>query len=258
MPIPAIVLAGERPGGNPLAQAFGTPAGILVDVAGQSCAARVLTALDAAQHISGGIIVGPQPEVAALPEMRELLDAHPFTWLAPADGPAESAALALQAVSEQPVLITSADHALLTAEIIDEFCSRALASEADFVVGLVPYQVVSAAFPDSKRTLLKFADGTFCGSNLFMVRTAAGSAVVDFWQAMQAHRKRPWRMATELGAGILIRYLLGRLPLAQALARISELSGCVTGHVELPIARAAVDVDSIADHALAERVLSSC
>ena len=256
MTVPVIVLAGERPGGNPLAQALGKAAGILVDVAGRSCVARVLDALQNASSISGGVIVGPQPEVAELPEMRQLLDTHQLQWLAPAMGPAESAQLALENTAERPVLITSADHALLTPEIIDDFCARALASSADFVVGLVPHPVVASAFPQSKRTLLKFADGTYCGSNLFMVRSTAGDRVVDFWRTMQSHRKRPWRMATELGIFTLIRYVIGILPLAAALQRISTLAGCSAGYVELPIARAAVDVDSLADHALAEQVLS--
>lgn len=258
MSVPVIVLAGERPGGNPLAQALGKEAGILVDVAGRSCVARVLDALHGANTVSGGVMIGPQPDVAGLPEMRQLLAGHDLQWLAPATGPAESALLALQNTADRPVLITSADHALLTPEIIDEFCTRALSSPADFVVGLVPHPVVANTFPQSKRTLLKFADGTYCGSNLFMVRSTAGDRVVNFWRTMQSHRKRPWRMATELGIFTLIRYALGVLPLADALRRISTLAGCTAGFVELPIARAAVDVDSLADHALAEQVLSSC
>ena len=34
MTLPVIVLAGERPGGNPLAKALNLPAGILVEIAG--------------------------------------------------------------------------------------------------------------------------------------------------------------------------------------------------------------------------------
>jgi len=255
MSLPVIVLAGERPGGNPLAEALGLPAGILAEVAGVPCVTRVLDALAASESIDRGVIVGPQPAVANSAQMQEILSDAPLTWLAPASGPAESALLALESMAERPVLITSADHALLTPAIVDSFCHLALAGDADFVVGLVPYNRVRQAYPDSKRTLLQFSDGTFCGSNLFMVRTPAGAGVVHFWQRMQSHRKRPWRMARELGFGTLLRYLLGRLPLRGALDRIGSLARCRIGYVELLEARAAVDVDSLADHALAERVL---
>jgi len=258
MTLPVIVLAGEGPGGNPLARALGKDAGILVEVAGKPCVERVFEALSGSESISGGVMIGPEPAVAADKRLRSQIALHNLQWLPPATGPAESALAALDEISDRPVLITSADHALLTPEIIDTFCNLALVSDADFVVGLVPYRQVKAAFPDSRRTQLKFADGTFCGSNLFMVKTPAGAGAVRFWQTMQSHRKRPWRMATELGISTLISYLLGRLRLGDALSRIGGLAGCRIGHVELLEARAAVDVDSLEDHALAERVIESC
>lgn len=258
MSVPVIVLAGERPGGNPLAQALGKPAGILVEVAGVPCVTRVLDALAASRSVSGGVIIGPQPVVAQSEPMRSILSDHDLRWLPPASGPAQSAATALTAVEDRPVLITSADHALLTPDIVDAFCALASTTEADFVVGLVPWERVRAAYPTSRRTLLRFADGTYCGSNLFMVRTPAGAAVVDFWRRMQSHRKQPWRMAREIGLGTLVAYLARRLTLAEALRRIGGLAGCTIGHVELGEARAAVDVDSLADHALAEEILGTC
>ena len=50
MTLPVIVLAGERPGGNPLARALGKDAGILVEVAGKSCVERVLRRCQAASQ----------------------------------------------------------------------------------------------------------------------------------------------------------------------------------------------------------------
>jgi GTP:adenosylcobinamide-phosphate guanylyltransferase len=258
MTLPVIVLAGERPGGNPLAKALNLPAGILVEIAGKPCVTRVLTALDASSSVAGGVMIGPQPEVAESAQMQQILGSSQLRWLPPATGPAESALDALAAVAQRPVLITSADHALLTPAIIDTFCNLALTSDADFVVGLVPYARVQSRFPDSKRTLLKFSDGTYCGSNLFMVRTSAGEGVVRFWQQMQSYRKRPWRMARELGVSTLLSYLLGRLSIREALERIGALSGCRISHVEILEARAAVDVDSLADYELAQEVLSAC
>lgn len=258
MTLPVIVLAGERPGGNPLARALGKDAGILVEVAGKPCVERVFEALSASASISDGVMIGPEPAVAADKDLRSLIARHDLQWLPPATGPAESALAALDSVTDRPVLITSADHALLTPEIVDTFCNLALVSDADFIVGLVPYRQVKAAFPDSRRTQLKFADGTFCGSNLFMVKTPAGVGAVRFWRTMQSHRKRPWRMATELGISTLIGYLLGRLRLSDALLRIGGRAGCRIAHVELMEARAAVDVDSLEDHALAEWVIESC
>jgi len=259
MTLPAIVLAGERPGGNALARHFELPSGVLVDVAGQPCISRVIDSLNASTSISGGLICGPDETVRkASPTLEEILRNPGFSWLAPEAGPAESALASLAALPDRPVLLTAADHALLTPDIVDSFCNLALITEADFIVGLVPYTIVREAFPESRRTVLKFRDGEYCGSNLFMVRTDVGHHLLEFWRAIAQHRKRPWRMASEIGPGTLFAYLTGRLTLADTLERISEKAGCRVAHVELLAPRAAVDVDSPADHALAEQILGEC
>lgn len=259
MNLPAIVLAGERPGGNPLARAFNLPAGVLVEVAGRPCVTRVIETLVASRSISGGLICGPVESIVnASPVFSDLLSRGPFRWIAPAQGPADSARAALDQLPERPVLLTAADHALLTPEIVDSFTALATTRDADFVVGFVPWSLVRAAYPESRRTVLKFAGGAYCGSNLYLVRTPAGARLIDLWRDFQALRKRPWKMARAIGPGTLISYLLGRLSVEAALLRIGNLAGCRIEHVEILNPRAAVDVDSIADHALAERILSAC
>ncbi|MGD8832131.1 MAG: NTP transferase domain-containing protein [Pseudomonadales bacterium] len=259
MSVPAIVLAGERPGGNALAKTFGEPSGVLVDVAGKPCITRTIEALMASTSVYRGILCGPDPATRAMsPVIRELLETTPFTWLPPQEGPAQSALAALGTLDPQPVLLTAADHALLTPQIVDGFCRLALLTDADFVVGLVPYPLVKAAFPQSRRTVLKFADGAYCGSNLFMIRTPLGNRLLTFWRDIQQHRKKPWRMATAIGLGTLAAYLTGRLTLQAALEAVGDRAGCRVAHVEVLEPRAAVDVDSVADHALAEEILGGC
>ena len=51
-------------------------------------------------------------------------------------------------------------------------------------------------------------------------------------------------------------YLLRRLSLEDALAGLSKAAGCRIGHVKVGFARAAVDVDSVADQKLAEKILT--
>jgi GTP:adenosylcobinamide-phosphate guanylyltransferase len=257
--MPVVILAGERVGGNVLAQHFGEHAGVLVEVAGTACIVRAVAALLSSQSIDGGLISGPDPATRATsPVMRAILEQTNLKWLPPADGPAESALAALAELPARPVLLTAADHALLTPEIVDGFCNLALTRDADFVVGFVPYEVVRDAFPESKRTVLKFADGQYCGSNLYLIRTPEGERLLELWQAIQQHRKRPWRIATAIGLGTLLAYLTRRLTLRRALEVIGERAGCRVDYVEILEPRAAVDVDSIADHALAERILSEC
>ena len=254
--LPFVVLAGERPGGNALARALGVPAGVLADVAGQTALARVIGALRAGQRVAGGVLCGPRGDiVAASPELQRLLAPGDVRWLAPADGPAASAVAALEALDAGPALLTTGDHALLTGPLIDRFCELALQEPADIVVGLVPHACVIAAFPDTRRTVLRFRDGGYCGSNLFLVRSPAGRNAILFWRRVEQLRKRPWKIARELGGWTLLRYLARRLTLADALDLLSRRAGCKVGFVPLHEARIAVDVDTLADRDLAARIL---
>jgi hypothetical protein len=258
LPWPAIVLAGERPGGNALARAHQLPASVLVPVAGKACLARVITTLRASRSIDGGLLVGPSADIVQNNDiLRELLAIGDFRWLEPMRGPSASALRAASALRHYPLLLTTGDHALLEATVLDRFCTAAAASGADFVVGLVPHALVHGRFPHSRRTVLRFSDGAWCGSNLFVLRTHAGRHALELWQALEADRKRPWRMASRLGLGFLLRFVSRSVSLSDALATLSARAGCRIAHVVVDSARAAVDVDSSADLALAEEVFGN-
>ncbi len=254
-----ILLAGERPGGNALAREFKLPVSVLVEVGGQACINRVLQALQNSKNVDEGILCGPgQDVVVASSVFRDALERFPITWLAPESGPAASAKNALTTLDHYPALITTADHALLKAEIIDDFCAAALKdqhNELDFIVGLVPHECVKKVFPDTKRTLLGFSDGNYCGSNLFAVLNSRGAKALALWQEVESERKTPWKIARRLSFAMMLKYVTGRLSLDQVFENLSEQSGCRVGYVLLDHARAAVDVDSKADWLLADELL---
>ena len=271
----SIILAGERPGGSPISHAFNVAASVMVPVAGKPALSRVMQAVEDSQQVGGGIICGPSADiVAACVALQSVLQNPGFQWLAPASGPAASALSALEKLDHFPALLTAGDHALLTPEIVDSFCSqvitlgqgagatrRPLSDSSgepgyDLVIGFVPYELVKATWPESRRTVLKFSNGQFCGSNLFAIMNQEGRKALDFWRQAEADRKHPWRIARRFGYIALILYLLRRLSLEDALRGLSEAAGCRIGHVKVGFARAAVDVDSIKDQQLAEQILS--
>src|SRR6202000_1967018 len=86
-------------------------------------------------------------------------------------------------------------------------------------------EVVESAAPATRRTYLKFADGEWSGCNLFLVRSERGLAAIQLWRSIEADRKRPWRIIRKLGPLTLVRYLAGRVTLAEALQRLRRLCG---------------------------------
>jgi hypothetical protein len=258
----SVILAGERPGGSALSHAFNISASVMVPVAGKPSLARVMQAVKDSRQANGGIICGPSAAVVENnEELKSLLQDPDFVWLEPALGPAASALSALEKLDHFPAFLTAGDHALLTGEIVDDFCNRALSPDpgqpADLVIGFVPYAPVQAAWPKSKRTVLKFSDGQFCGSNLFAILNPEGRKALAFWRQAEADRKHPWKIARRFGPLALIRYLFRRLTLEDTLQSLSKAAGCRIGHVQVNFARAAVDVDSIEDQQLAEKILLS-
>jgi GTP:adenosylcobinamide-phosphate guanylyltransferase len=251
----AIILAGDRPGGSPLAKANNVSSGIFVKVNGVPCIHRVLTAIQNSLTITSATIVGPS-KVSLLGEslLTDLIKAYGFNWLSPEKGPAASAVKGLEHANTLPVLLTTGDHALLTPAIIDEFCKSAKALHADFVVGLVPYADVIEAFPHTKRTLLRFADGIYCGCNLFLLKTKESQSVLNFWKNVESDRKNPWRIVMKIGPKLLLKYFFRLLTISELLEKLSVCSGAQVRYVSVANPIAAIDVDSESDLKLANEI----
>ena len=62
--------------------------------------------------------------------------------------------------------------------------------------------------------MLKFSDGHYCGCNLFALLSANGLGAPVVWQRVEQHRKQPWRIVAALGPWVVLRFLLGRVALA--------------------------------------------
>ena len=252
----AIVLAGQRAGPHPVAIAAGVAAAVLAPIGGKPMLGRVLEALASADRVVGGLIVGNGLLLDSSVELARVAQSGGFRVVPAQAGPSASATAAVEAVGRFPCLITTGDHPLLTAAIVDEFCVAALQTGADFAVAVVQHSDVMARLPSTRRTSIRFADGAICGCNLFATCTPAGVQVLRLWQRIEADRKRPWRVIRLLGLRSLVAFLLGRLTAAAALTRLSTLAGCQVRFVRLSRPEMAVDVDSVADWRLAEQIFS--
>jgi CTP:molybdopterin cytidylyltransferase MocA len=243
----ALVLAGSRRGNDdPVAEAEGVGHKVLAEVGGQPILARVIAALREA-GIERIAVSADNPEVAAL---ATALGAEIF---APQAGPSASVA-GVFAELGAPLLLTTGDHALLRADWVRDFL-RDTPDGSDVSVLLAERALVERALPESRRTWLRFADGQWSGCNLFLLASPRAVAALDTWQAVEADRKRPWRIALKLGLGTLTRYLTGRLTLRDAVARLGRRVGIAASAVAARDGLAAVDVDKVADLADVRRIV---
>jgi GTP:adenosylcobinamide-phosphate guanylyltransferase len=245
----ALILAGSRSGvADPVAESEGVSHKALIEVDGTPMLARVAAALRAAGFARVAVSAN-DPDVVALAEALGL------TVLAPAGGPSRSVGTALADLGT-PLLVTTADHALLEPEWVRAFVAG-VDARTDVAVLLARREAVEAALPGSRRTWLRFADGAWSGCNLFYFAREQGARAIDLWQKVEADRKRPWRIVRRFGAGTLVRYVLGRLTLAEAVARLGRTAGVTAGIVAARDGLAAVDVDSAGDLSDVRRILAS-
>lgn len=259
--VAALVLAGDRPGdADAVAKATGASCKALAPVLGTPMLLRVIEALQTCERIGSCVLVGPSRQaLESCPPLRQFTAQPQVNWLPGADSLSGSAQAGLADLDpEAPVLITTADHALLTAPMLEHFLEQALASRADLSLGLVKHDLLKAAYPETQRTVLRFSDGSYCGCNLYLIANARGRGLIPLWRRAESDRKSPRLMVAKLlGWGAVARYVSGSLSLAQASQAIFDSAGASLGFVAMPFPQAGIDVDTPADLALAEKILAS-
>ncbi len=254
----ALVLAGRRAAQDPLAVATGAPHRALLDVCGTPLLERVVKTLAITPAIGPIFVSIDEPQlVKQVSGLRSLLENGRLTLIESESSPSRSVSRALRELpTTTGLLVTTADHALLSVAMLEHFLSSASSSGADLAVGLVPRSRLRARFPESQRTYLHFRGESYSGANLFAFMTPAALRAAEFWIRAEQFRKRPWRMVSVFGPVALALFALRRLDLESAFARASRRIGARVIAVEMPMAEAAVDVDKLSDLELVKRILS--
>lgn len=254
----AIVLAADRTANDPVANKSGMVCKAFTPICGVPMIIRVLDALAASGMIEKIILCGPpESSLSACPELEQRIGSGYVTWVSNLDSPSRSANRGLEHIDkETPVFLTTADHALLTPEIVKYFLCESSKADSDATVGLVEHENVMTAFPGTRRTVIRLRDGNFCGCNLYAFLNYRGRDLVPFWKRAEDLRKQPWRLVGEiLGPIAILLYLLRISKLDQALNAVSAKAGVRSQAVIIPYANAGVDVDKAEDIALVESAL---
>ena len=247
----AVVLAGSRPGRDPFPKQFGTDLKPLIPIAGEPMVRRPVAALLGSGDVGRIIVVSQSPKriSAALPEDARV-EVRQSQWTI-----AETIEkLIIGRVADFPLLVTTADHALLDGEMIAEFIAGA--EGADVAIGVVERQSLAARLPQSKRTWLAFRGGAYSGANLFALGSMKSLAALEQWRSVEQDRKKGWRLLSALGPAVLLGALLRMRTIDQTVRAIAGKLGMATRVVVLSNPLAAVDVDKPVDHAIVEAILA--
>lgn len=247
----AILLAGSRPGRDPFAEAHGTDLKALIPVAGAPMIQRPVEALLASGDIASVRVLTQQPG-----RFDNVLPADPRLAVEQSQGTiaATLAGLCTDPATRWPLLVTTADHALLDAAMIADFCARA--AGADIAIAVVERAALMARVPGAKRTWIPVKGGAYSGANLFALGGPQALPAIALWRGVEQDRKKGWRLLWQLGPSVFLGAMLRLLTLEQVLGRIGRKLGVQIRPVVMADPLACVDVDKQADLDLAEAVLA--
>ena len=247
----AVLLAGSRPGVDPFAAAHGTDLKALIPLAGLPMIRRPVDALLASDRIAAVRVLTQQPQRIAA-----VLPADPRLTVEPSQGTiaATLAALCTDPATRWPLLVTTADHALLDAAMIAEFCNGA--APADIAIAVVERQRLLGRLPEARRTWIGFKAGAYSGANLFALGGPQALSAIAWWRAVEQDRKKGWKLMWQLGPSLFAAAMLRLLSLKDVLARIGARLGLDIRPVVMSDPLACVDIDKQADLDLAERLLA--
>jgi GTP:adenosylcobinamide-phosphate guanylyltransferase len=253
----AILLAGSRPGRDPIADAAGVPAKPLARVGGLPMIERPARALLAHPAIGRLVILTQQAELFAADEGTRWLSEHPaVSFLQSGSGISQSLLDVIDTGQVPlPLLVTTADHVLLDMAMLDQFIGAA--QGADLAVGLVERGVLLAHYPQSLRTWLKFRDGWWSGANLFWLGSDRVRTALSLWRSVEQDRKKGWRVIAAFGPLLLIGALLRFYTLAGGIRRAGRRLGLGARLVPMAQAEACIDADKPDDIILIEAILAS-
>lgn len=252
--VDVILLAGRRgETRDPLALEAGVSHKCLSPVAGRPMILHALTTLAESADIAHIHISIDDPAVLDALDMVVRLRAEGRLTVSVAHPNLVDSVLGAAQDAQFPLIITTADNALLTWAMIAEF--RAGAQGADAAVAFAPRNAVLAVHPDGQRRFYRFSDNAYSNCNSYWIGNAEALKAAETFRSGGQFAKYPARIIGAFGLLNLIRFRFGIGTLEQAFARFSRRFRMEIRPVVLSDGAAAIDVDNARTRSVAEEIL---
>jgi GTP:adenosylcobinamide-phosphate guanylyltransferase len=251
-----IVLAAQRRGTvNPLAERFGVSHKCLIPLQGRPLITHILETLRLHPRVASiAISVEPEAFAAVGDALKRLPQGVPIECVPAADNLADSVIAAAEG-HDRPLVVTTADHALLDARSIDAV-GHALKSHAA-AIAMAPREAVLSAHPEGQRRFYQFRDGGYSNCNLYGLAGSDALEAAEVFRGGGQFAKSAARIVSAFG---LVNLLLLRFRLVSLLdgtARISRRIGLSIAPVVLDDGSQAIDVDNDCTYGVVEELLEA-
>ena len=257
MKVTALVMAGKRSGTlDPLAARAGVSQKSVVPVYGKPMIEHVIAALAACNRVGEIRVIAHEPdEIAAIPLVAQLQAEGRLVFRPGAFNLVDSVFSGAEG-GGFPLLITTSDNCLVTAEGYTEFVDKALAAEAGAAAALARKEDVIAADPVGQKKFYEFSDGGYSNCNTYWIGSADALSAAEIMRTGGQFVKYPSRIAKAFGVINLIRFYFGWGDKDKLFAQISKRFGYKLVPVVLSNGEFAIDVDEERSFGITEKLLA--
>lgn len=255
-PVRLIVLAGQAHGTTDrLAERFEVSHRCLIPLAGKPLVAHVLQT--AAEHpaITSLAVCIEREAFDPVWDMLTRLPGRGSVALVPAkDDLAESVRSAAEGW-DGPLLVTTADHALLSPQSIDAVL--AALDGAHVIFTLAPREAVEAIHPSHRHRLIRLREDEYVPCDLYGLSSSDHLDAADVFRGRRSTDRFASRVLRAAGLIGLLLLWLGLETLPGAIDRISRRLRLKVRAVVLEDGRQAFDVDDEVSHAIVRDLIES-
>ncbi|MGI8944521.1 MAG: NTP transferase domain-containing protein [Qipengyuania sp.] len=255
--VTALVMAGKRSGAlDPLAERARVTQKSVVPVGGKPMIEHVIQALAECERVAEiRIVAHDEEEIRAIPLVGKLESQGRLMFRPGAFNLVDSVFSGAQG-ADFPLLITTSDNCLVTAQGYAEFIGKCREASADAAAALARKEDVIAADPEGQKKFYEFSDGGYSNCNTYWIGNAGALSAAEIMRTGGQFVKYPSRIAKAFGLMNLVRFYFGWGDKDKLFEKVSRRFGYRLAPVVLSKGEFAIDVDEERSFAVTERLLA--
>lgn len=250
-----LILAAQRKGTvNALAQAAGVSHKCIMPMQARPLIEHVLSTLQTMPEAKRITVSIDMPDaLKGVPLVEQLIDEGRLKIVQSGETLFDSIADALPSADDFPVVITTADNVLLTADMLRHFMPHL--KDTDVGVAMCQKEVLLAKYPDGQRRFHRFADGEWSNCNLYALTKPEALSAAEFFRGGGQFAKSLKRVMNAFGLFNMIAYKFAWFARDKAMDRLSARSRVRVRAIDMPFPEAPIDVDNERTRKIAEQIL---
>jgi CTP:molybdopterin cytidylyltransferase MocA len=254
-----LILAGKRDGKlDPLAERAGVSHKAVVPIRAKPLITWVLEAAEQAWPDAPILVSIHDPAVIAdLPMVQRLTNEGRLRCSPARAGIVDSLEAAVEDGASFPLLITTGDNVLVTAEALRRLHDEAMAADAGAALSLATREQILAAHPEGQRRFYEFKDKAISNCNAYWLRDREALRAAESFRGGGQFIKTPGAILKAFGLWNLIGFRRKWWTLDKALCNLSRRFGVRIAPVFVTDGALAVDVDNERTYKIAESLLAS-